>query len=53
MTGHFLSDIILVGVGLIVFTWIFSALFGWIYFAWMMLPGPAVNLLKSMFRRST
>ena len=53
MTGHFLSDMILVGVGLIVFTWISSALFGWIYFAWMLLPPSTFNSLKCMFRRST
>ena len=53
MTGHFLSDMILVGVALIVFTWVGSALFGWIYFAWMLLPPSTLNILKNMFRRPT
>lgn len=38
MTGHILGDAVLISVGAIVLTWVVSALFGWIYLAWLILP---------------
>lgn len=52
MTGHLLSDLVLFAVGLIVVTWMASALFGWIYFAWTILPMTTVGRrVATFFRR--
>ncbi|MGI9421667.1 MAG: hypothetical protein ACR2PA_00560 [Hyphomicrobiaceae bacterium] len=51
MTGHLLGDIVLFAVGLIVLMWIASALFGWIYFAWTILPTTGLGRRVAMLLR--
>ncbi len=42
MTGHFLGDAVLFFVGAIVVSWMVSALCGWVYLAWLLLPSAAI-----------
>lgn len=54
MTGHFLSDLVLLCVGAIVVTWLTSALFGWMYLAWLLLPTTVIGRrLSGLFRRNS
>ena len=54
MTGHFLSDVVLLMVCVIVLTWLFSALFGWMYLAWLLLPTTTLGRrIAGMLRRGT
>lgn len=38
MTGHILSDLIVLSVATIVVGWLASAIFGWVYLLWLFLP---------------
>ena len=38
MTGHVLSDLVLLAVAVIVVSWLVSALAGWVYLAWLLFP---------------
>ena len=51
MTGHLLGDIVVFAVGLIVVSWVMSALFGWIYFAWTMRPMTALGKRVALLLR--
>ena len=55
MTGHILSDLVLLCVGAIVTTWVTSALFGWMYLAaWLLLPTTVIGRrLSGLFRRNS
>ena len=38
MTGHLFGDVVVVSVAVIVVSWLVSALFGWFYLLWLLLP---------------
>ena len=38
MTGHLFGDLVILAVAVIVVSWLISALFGWIYLLWLLLP---------------